>query len=469
MPMIRSAVLALVAVATAICTPAAAQTRVVPETKAQVQLSFAPVVKRVAPAVVNVYASRTVRQQGLSPMFDDPLFRRFFGDGPLGMPKERMESSLGSGVIIDRSGFIVTNHHVIKDATEVKIALADKREFEADIVLKDDRTDLAILRIKERGDYPYAEFGDSDQVEVGDIVLAIGNPFGVGQTVTQGIVSALARTQVGVTDFRFFIQTDAAINPGNSGGALVDVDGRLVGVPTAIYSRSGGSIGIGFAIPVAMVKFVAEQAKAGGTLRRPWFGATLQTVTADMAESLGLKRPQGVIVSGIVPVGPAAKAGLKVGDLVVSVDGIEVDDPDGFGYRFSTKPVGGAIRLGVLRQGRPSTIDVALAPAPETVPRDERLLRANSPFQGATVLNLSPAVTEELRLGPGLEGVVVKSVEPGSTAERVGFQKGDIVLDVNGTKIDSTRTLERASQTDAGLWRLSIQRDGQVVRLALRG
>ncbi|MEJ1161239.1 DegQ family serine endoprotease [Prosthecomicrobium sp. N25] len=460
---------ALLVLLLAAATPAAAQTRVVPETKQQLQLSFAPVVKRVAPAVVNVYAIRTVRQQGLSPMFDDPLFKRFFGDGPLGMPKERMESSLGSGVIIDRSGLIVTNHHVIKDATEVKIAMSDRREFEADIVLKDDRTDLAILRIKERGDYPFAEFGDSDQVEVGDIVLAIGNPFGVGQTVTQGIVSALARTQVGVSDFRFFIQTDAAINPGNSGGALVDVNGRLVGVPTAIFSRSGGSIGIGFAIPVAMVKFVAEQARNGGTLRRPWLGATLQTVTPDMAESLGLKRPQGVIVSGLNAAGPAARAGLKVGDLVVSIEGVEVDDPDSFGYRFSTRPLGGVARLAVLRQGRPQTIEIALAAAPETVPRDERTIQGGSPFQGATVVNLSPAVAEELRFNGTAEGVIVKTVTEGSAAARVGFQKGDVVVEVNGVKIDSTRTLERVSQSDPGLWRLAIQRDGQVVRLAFRG
>lgn len=468
--MLRSFTLAAVVLAAALTgSHAIAQTRVVPESRAQVQLSFAPIVKRVAPAVVNVYASRTVRQPGLSPMFDDPMFKRFFGDGPLGVPRERMESSLGSGVIVDRSGIIVTNHHVIKDANEVKIALSDRREFEADIVLKDDRTDLAILRIRERGDYPFAEFGDSDTVEVGDIVLAIGNPFGVGQTVTQGIVSALARTQVGVTDFRFFIQTDAAINPGNSGGALVDMEGRLVGVPTAIFSRSGGSIGIGFAIPVAMVKFVAEQAKTGGTVRRPWFGATLQAVTSDLAESLGLKRPQGALVSNLVADGPAARAGLRVGDLVVSIDGIDVDDPDGFGYRFSTKPIGGTARLGLLRQSRPQAVDVALVAAPETVARDERVIQGSSPFQGATVLNLSPAVAEELRLAVTAEGVVVKSVEPGSAAGRVGFQKGDIVLDVNGTKVDSTRILERISQSNAGLWRLSVQRNGQVIRLAFRG
>jgi Do/DeqQ family serine protease len=445
--------------------PAGAQQKV-PESRAQVQLTFAPIVKRVAPAVVNVYATTLVKQQ--SPMFDDPIFRRFFG-GDGGMPKERMASSLGSGVIIDRTGLIVTNHHVIKDATEIKVALSDKREFECDIVLKDDRTDLAIIKIRDKGEYPFAELGDSDALEVGDLVLAIGNPFGIGQTVTQGIVSALARTQVGVADFRFFIQTDAAINQGNSGGALVDIEGRVVGIPSAIYSRSGGSVGIGFAIPVTMVRFVAEQAKTGSTVRRPWLGATLQNVTSDLAESLGLKRPVGAIVAGVVAGGPAARAGLKVSDLLVSIDGIDIEDPDGFGYRFSTKPLTGSVKLGVVRQGKPLVLDVALGPAPETVPRDTRVIATTSPFQGATVANLSPAVAEDVRLAANAEGVVITEVKDGSTAARLGFQPGDIVTEVNGTRIDTTKTLERVAGSDPGVWRLAISRGGQILKMAFRG
>ena len=216
--------------------PVLAQTAVVPQSKAELQYSFAPVVRQVAPAVVNVYATRKVEQQ-VNPLFADPQFRQFFGGGI--EPPARMQSSLGSGTIVDPSGVIVTNHHVIQGATDVKVALSDRREFEADVVLKDERTDLAIIRIRQKGTYPFAQIGDSETLQVGDLVLAIGNPFGVGQTVTQGIVSALARTQVGVADYRFFIQTDAAINPGNSGGALVDLQGRLVGVPSAIYSKSG--------------------------------------------------------------------------------------------------------------------------------------------------------------------------------------------------------------------------------------
>jgi len=445
---------------------ASAQT-VVPESRAQVQLSFAPVVRKVAPAVVNVYATRKVEQQAMSPLFDDPLFRQFFGGG--GAPRARMESSLGSGTIVDRSGVIVTNHHVIKDATEVKVALADKREFEADIVLKDERTDLAVIRIRDKGDYPFAEIGDSESLQVGDLVLAIGNPFGVGQTVTQGIVSALARTQIGVADYRFFIQTDAAINPGNSGGALIDLQGRLVGVPSAIYSKSGGSIGIGFAIPASVVRFVVDQARTGNRVQRPWLGATLENVTADVAESLGLSRPQGVLVAGLIAGGPAAQAGLKVGDLLLTVDGHEIDDPDSFGFRFGNRPLGGAVKVDVRRGKTSGVVAIAAAPAPESVPRDKRVIEGGSPFAGATVMNLSPAVAEELRLPYELKGVVLADVAPGSPASRVGFQKGDLVLEVNGVTIADTRTLVRAAQTDSVLWRLVIRRDGQQVRLAFRG
>jgi Do/DeqQ family serine protease len=460
-----AAVIVLAAVTAA---PASAQTRVVPESAGQLLISFSPVVKRVAPAVVNVYANHLVKEQ-TSPFADDPFFRRFFGGDAAPAPRERMASSLGSGTIVDPSGIIVTNHHVIKDATDVKVALADKREFEADIVLKDEKTDLAILKIRDKGQYPFAEIGDSDALEVGDVVLALGNPFGVGQTVTQGIVSGLARTQVGVTDYRFFIQTDAAINPGNSGGALVDLEGRLVGVPSSIYSRSGGSVGIGFAIPANMVKFIVEQAKNGAVVRRPWFGASLQSVTSDVAEGLGLNRPVGALVTGLAANGPAAKAGLKIGDLVAAIDGAEVEDPDGFGYRFSTKPVGGHTKVGILRAGKPMTVDVALAPAPETVPRDARTIKAPSPFMGVQVANLSPAVAEELRLSMTAEGVVVTDVADGSMANRIGFQKGDIVLDVNGTAIDSTKTLERLASAGAPVWRLAVKRGGQVLRMALRG
>ncbi len=311
-PAFAAALVTALAVSVAV---APAQERRVPNSLNEIKLSYAPVVQRVAPGVVNVYAAKTVAVQ--NPLFDDPLFRRFFGgqDGLGG--GEQVQRSLGSGVLVDPSGLVVTNHHVIEGADQVKVSLADKREFEAEIVLKDARSDLAVLRLKAQGErFPAVDFADSDALQVGDVVLAIGNPFGVGQTVTHGIVSAVARTQVGISDYQFFIQTDAAINPGNSGGALVDLSGKLIGINTAIFSRSGGSQGIGFAIPANMVKVVVASARTGGTaVKRPWLGAKLQAVTPELAEGLGIKRPTGALIASIIPGSAAARAGLKTGDL----------------------------------------------------------------------------------------------------------------------------------------------------------
>ncbi|MEJ8476612.1 Do family serine endopeptidase [Roseibium algae] len=449
----------------------AAELRLVPRSAGEVKLSFAPIVKDVAPAVVNVYASRKVeQQQRRSPFFDDPFFRRFFGNPGQGdtKPKQRVQSSLGSGVIISKDGTVITNHHVIKDADEVRVALSDRREYDAEIILKDERTDLAVLKIKGDGPFDFVPFAEPDSLEVGDIVLAIGNPFGVGQTVTQGIVSALARTQVGVTDYQFFIQTDAAINPGNSGGALVDMNGNLVGVNTAIFSRSGGSNGIGFAIPAHMAEFVATASGQGGKIQRPWLGATVQLVNAEIAEALSLDRPRGVIVTNIFPGSPAEDAGLKVSDLVVAIDGKEVLDPDSFGYRFATKKLGESARFTILRGGEQRLIDISLAPAPETTDRDSRVLTEYSPFEGATIMNLSPAVAEELRLEGTFEGVAIGAIARGSTAARVGMKVGDIVRSINGDKITSTRMLEGVTKIPPRVWRMEIERDGKVSRIELR-
>ncbi len=333
----------------------------------------------------------------------------------------------------------------------------------------DESTDLAVLRIGEEGPYPYVEFEDSDLLEVGDLVLAIGNPFGVGQTVTSGIVSALARTQVGVSDYGFFIQTDAAINPGNSGGALVDMRGRLVGVNTAIFSRSGGSHGIGFAIPSNMVELVVSSARSGSDVQRPWFGATLQAVTADIAESLGMRRPVGVLVANIHPESPAAAAMIEPGDVIVAVDDYEVGDANGFRYRFATRGLDGNTDLTVVRGGEEFVATVALIPPPENPPRDERSLAGPSPFAGARVANLSPALTEELSMRGTAEGVAVVGVERGSPAHRVGFRAGDIVREINGTRIVSTEALEAATREPYRAWEISIERDGRVIQTVLRG
>ena len=357
----------------AISNAASAQERRVPASLAQLQMSFAPIVQRVAPAVVNVYATHVVENQ--NPFLADPFFRQFFG----GIPRRQVERSLGSGVIVDPAGLIVTNFHVIRGASQVKVALSDKREFDADIVLRDQRSDLAVLRIKGAHErFPTLEFGDSDRLQVGDVVLAIGDPFGVGQTVTHGIVSALARTQVGSSDYQFFIQTDAPINPGNSGGALVDMTGHLIGINSAIASSSGGSEGIGFAIPANLVRVVVASAESGSTaVKRPWLGAKLQEVTPDIGDSLGLKAPSGALVASVVAGSPAARAGIKTGDVLVSVDSVAIEDPNGFDYRFATKPLGGTAQVGLIRQGRQMTVQVALQPLPET-PRDEVSIRARS-------------------------------------------------------------------------------------------
>ena len=455
--------------AIALCFAAAAPTqaadKIVPQSAAELHMSFAPVVKTVRPAVVNVYASRVDRAPR-NPLFDDPIFRQFFGDAG---QQSRVAQSLGSGVIVDPSGLVVTNFHVIEGMTDVKVALSDRREFPAKIVLRDQRTDLAVLKIDSNERFPVLELGDSDAIEVGDVVLAVGNPFGVGQTVTQGIVSALARTQIGINDYGFFIQTDAAINPGNSGGALVDLDGKLIGVNSAIVSRSGGSVGIGFAIPVNMVKSVVYAAEHGGVVRRPWLGATLQDVTKDIADSIGLERPSGALIANIAPNGPADQGGLKRGDVITAIDGQSVDDAGGVGFRLGVKPLGGAAAVTALRSGKSVTATVKLVAAPETPPRDAIRIKSRSPFEGALVENVSPAVSEELSLENVDDGVVVAEIAPDSLAANLGVQKGDVVREVNGAKIVSTHDLETAASQRPRLWDLAIERGGQMIRTRIGG
>jgi Do/DeqQ family serine protease len=438
--------------------------RQVPTSPAQLQLSFAPIVKRVAPAVVNVYAARVVENN--NPFLADPFFRQFFGV----VPRQQVERSLGSGVIVDPSGLVVTNYHVIEGASEVKVALSDKREFAADIVLKDQRSDLAVLRIKGAKErFPTLPFANSDELQVGDVVLAIGDPFGVGQTVTHGIVSAVARTDVGISDYQFFIQTDAAINPGNSGGPLVDMSGRMIGLNSAIYSRSGGSQGIGFAIPANMVRVVVASAEDGsGAVKRAWLGAKLQEVTPDIADSLGLQRPSGALVANIVADSPAARAGIKTGDVIVSVDGTPVDDPTAFNYRFATKPLGGTAQLGMVRQSHAMVVPVALQSLPD-LPREEVEIRARSPFLGATVAILSPALADEMRLDPNAQGVVITDIAGGSEAQSIGFRKGDIIVSVNDQKIGKPADLERVAGAGSRQWRITLSRGGQQISVIFSG
>ncbi|HZP07773.1 MAG TPA: Do family serine endopeptidase [Methyloceanibacter sp.] len=452
--------------------PQAQHERVVPESQVAVKQSFAPVVKKAAPAVVNVYVQHTV-QQIVSPFGDDPFFSQLFGER-FGIPRERIQNSLGSGVLVDPSGLVVTNNHVIQGGgeAEITVALSDGREFPAKVVLKDEHTDLAVLRLDAKGaKFPVIEFADSDSLEVGDLVLAIGDPFGVGQTVTSGIVSALARTQVGISDYQFFIQTDAAINPGNSGGALVDMDGKLAGINTAIFSRSGGSHGIGFAIPSNMVRLVVQSALKGvAAVQRPWLGATLQPVTSDIADSLGLPTPSGALVAKVAAKGPAAKAGLAAGDVVIGVDGKEVKDPQAFDYRFLTKGIGGTAELTLLRKGQKMTTTIALLAPVEDPPRDARELTGHHPLSGCKVANLSPAVAQELGVDDDTrQGVVVLDVKDDTPAARIGVQRGDIVVSLNNEKVSSVAQLAAALDLSGDRWRLSVERDGKVFNLAISG
>jgi Do/DeqQ family serine protease len=459
------------AVLAGFCAPALGQERVVPESQVAVKQSFAPVVKKAAPAVVNVYVQHRVEQTA-SPFLDDPFFRQFFGDS-FGIPRERIENSLGSGVLASPDGVVVTNNHVIQGSgeAEITVALSDGREFPAKVILKDDQSDLAVLRLAAKGvQFPSIVFADSDSLEVGDLVLAIGDPFGVGQTVTSGIVSALARTQVGISDYQFFIQTDAAINPGNSGGALVNMDGKLIGINTAIFSRSGGSHGIGFAIPSNMVRLVVQAALKGGKVQRPWLGASLQPVTPDIAESLGLAAPSGALVSNVRANGPAARAGLQAGDVVVGVDDKPVQDPHAFQYRFVTKGIGGQANLSVLRKGQKLTTTIALIAPVEDPPRDARDLGGHHPLTGCKIANLSPAVAQELGIDDDSRmGVVVLDVKDKTPAARIGVKRGDIVVAVNNEKVKSVAQLVSVLDLAGGGWRLSVERDGKVYNLAIQG
>jgi len=435
-----------------------------PSSMNQVQLTFAPVVKRIAPAVVNVYA-RSVAQVQVNPLFNDPFFSQFFGATP--EMRQRVQQSLGSGVIVRADGLILTNNHVVAGGTDIVVALNDKREFKAKVLTADPRTDLAVVKIDTKGErLPVVPFGDSDAVQVGDLVLAIGDPFGVGQTVTMGIVSALARTQGSANDYQFFIQTDAAINPGNSGGALVTTDGKLAGINTAIYSRSGGNIGIGFAIPANLARRVVEGVEGGGSVKLAWIGANGQAVTSAIAESIGLPRPGGVLIKDIYPGGPLADAGVKSGDVVLSVDGANVDDMQSLNYRIATRKPGDTVKVRVESGKNMRDVSVKLALPPENPPRELTAITGRNPLTGAKVENLSPAVALELQADLLAKGVVIVSVDPNSYSGNYGFQSGDIVKSVNGVNINRVGELSRALN-GASHWDLVIERGNRRLTLSV--
>lgn len=449
-------------------TVASASAQTVPQDRTALTQSFAPLVEQVAPAVVNIYAKRMVRQR-TNPLFDDPFFGRFFGDVfRRNRPKE--ERSLGSGVIMDGAGLVVTNHHVVADAEDITVVLNDRREFEARLVLSDEDTDLAVLSIKpEGGDLPFLRVRSSDTIRVGDIVLAIGNPFGVGQTVTSGIISGLARSQV--TDSggpQSFIQTDAAVNPGNSGGALVGVDGLLVGVNTAIFSRSGGSHGVGFAIPADLVAAVVQAARNGTGLVRAWVGMEGQDLTADLAQGIGREKPGGVLVADLYPGGAAERAGLRLGDVVLRVNGRVVRDPAEMQFRIATLPTGGEADLTVWRRGETLALALPLEAAPEDPPRDVVDLTGNHPLQGAKVGNMSPAFALELDLDPMQRGVIILGVRRGAPVSRFDFRPGDIIRGINGQPVQGTRGLDRRLADEPEQWVIDVLRAGRAHQVRAR-
>ena len=457
--MIRPSLVLVLLFVLPVAAPAADQ-RAVPASGPQILLSFAPVVRKAAPAVVNVYTRAASDVGASAAVRRDPAYRRFFAPG-----EDRLGHSLGSGVIVDPSGIIVTNQHVVQDAGSIVVVLSDRREFDAELVRGDARTDLAVLKINAAGEaLPFLALEDSDDLEVGDIVLAIGNPFGVGQTVTSGIVSALGRSVDGINDYRSFIQTDAAINPGNSGGALVSLDGRLAGINTALYSEGGGSVGIGFAIPSDLVRSVlAPSEGVDHRIMRPWFGAMGRTVTAGAARKLGLSHPSGMLIDDVVPAGPAAEAGVQPGDVILSIDRKPVADEDGLRFRFATLPVGATAKLGIWRAGAALDLDIRLLAPPETPPRKVTQIRASGPFLGITVANLSPALADELHTDD-VSGVIVLDVPRGGSHLRLLV--GDELLDLNGQPIAEVGQLQGLLQRLAAPWHATIRRDGRTLHLA---
>jgi Do/DeqQ family serine protease len=443
---------------------AAAETRV-PQSQPELQLSFAPLVKQAAPAVVNIYA-RFVTEARPNPFSSDPFFGRFF-EG-FATPQPRVENSLGSGVILSPDGIVVSNYHVVGMATDIRVVLADRREYSARVLLGDQDSDLAILQLDGARDLPSLALRDSDSVEVGELALAIGNPFGVGQTVSSGIISGLARSGgAGGAGHGYFIQTDAPINPGNSGGALIDMQGNLVGINTSILTRSGGSNGIGFAIPADLVAAFVDQARAGNSgFERPWAGMSGQSVDADMAETLGLDVPGGIVVSALHPVSPFKAAGFDVGDVITAVDGAAVNTPAEMVYRMSVAGLGQDVTITRWRGASANDVAVTLMTAPEMPPRDTIVLADDSGLPGLAVSQINPAVIADFNL-PLLAGGVVVS-DAGPVAPRIGLRTGDVILAINGEGIETPRDVRKTLRRSGRGLVFDIQRGTNRAQLRFR-
>lgn len=453
---------ALIAVSIVLASAVSADTKV-PTSQAEIAFGFAPLVKEAAPAVVNIYAKRVVEVRE-SPFQGDPFFQNLFRD--FGTARPQVQNSLGSGVILSEDGIVVSNYHVVGMATDIRVVLNDRREFTAQVLLSDEANDLAILQLDSTEELPSLPLRNSDSVEVGELVLAIGNPFGVGQTVSSGIVSGLARTGAAAGSGQgYFIQTDAPINPGNSGGALIDVNGALIGVNTRILTRSGGSNGIGFAIPANLVAEFVEQAKAGNQrFEKPWAGASGQPVDADIAESLGLDRPGGILVSNLHPASPFLSAGVRPGDVILSVDDQPVTNGAEMIFRMSVAGLGGTAKLGGVFSGHLGEIEVALVAPPDVPSRETLETSRRTVLPGVIVSRINPAVTAELGLPLSAQGIVVEN--PGDLGARAGLGFGDIILAINDTEITRTSDVEDALRQTSRRVSMVVQRGSR--RLSLR-
>ncbi|MEY4578580.1 MAG: hypothetical protein RL701_3283 [Pseudomonadota bacterium] len=432
--------------------------------------SIADVAEKVTPSVVNVFSERHADEaQRVSPFFSDPFFRFFFDrheHGPR-VPSGRREQSLGSGVIVSSDGVILTNSHVVADADEIRVALKDGREFKAKVIGADRESDVAVLRIPEVSGLPALSLADSSKMRIGDLVLAIGNPFGLGQTVTMGIVSAVGRANMGITDYEDFIQTDAAINPGNSGGALVDMDGSLVGINTAIVSRSGGYQGIGFAIPSNMAVQVKDALVAHGKVVRGWLGVHIQDVTEEIAKAVHVEARAGVLVSDVAEGSPAAQAGLQRGDIITALDGARMQDSKRLRVAVALGGAGKKVRLDVLRDGAHKDLEITLTEAPTTLAHESSQTQTNSVFSGVRVQELSSELRQRFDIPRNVVGVLVTEVQQNNAAAELGLRPGDVIMQVNKTAVSSLREFEAAARSSEHQALVLIYREGSVRFLSL--
>jgi serine protease Do len=456
--------------------------RVDPEPLAQdlkQRTSFAPVVAKVAPSVVNVYSTRTVRDRGpVFPFFNDPFLRRFFGgegeerQQQQQQPRPRTQQGLGSGVIVSEDGYIITNSHVVDGATDIRVALADGQEYNATIIGTDPATDIAVLRVEATG-LPAITWADSATIEVGDTVLAIGNPFGVGQTVTSGIVSAVGRGGFGIVDYEDFIQTDASINPGNSGGALTDVTGRLIGINMAIISRTGGAQGVGFAVPTNIARFTLEQIVQHGRVVRGYLGVYVQPLTPELARMFKVGEQRGALVASVNPRSPAARAGIQEGDIITEFHGREITDSRQLRLMVAQTPPNTQAEVTVVRDGREEDLMVRLGEL-----QGEEVAQARGGaepqaqagrtgfLEGLELTEIDNTTRRQLALPPNVQGLIITSVEPGSPAERAGLRPRDIITEINRQPVNSiedARAIRREMRGQSLLLRVQNEEGSRYV------